>query len=1081
MNGECAGWCRGLACALLPAGLAVLFLGAGVHAEVAFPAPGGAPGAHTGDGSVFTGLAQSPTAAMFTGTATTTIPIVVPPGRRQSTPQLALRYSSSAGPSAYGYGWSLPLARIVRSTKDGVPRYDAGDAFVLEGPAGSLELVQIPGTRRFREKRGATFARIGFDERANTWTVIDKSGNTMVFGRSSRTRVGPMPDRADGTFGWLLERTTDTFGNEIDYQYVQTGRSAAPPGLPVAIEYGGNSSAGQGHMFSVHFEWRERPYPTVRRVSYRAGYQEPDDKMLAAIETYAAGRLVRRYSMNHSIDPASGALLLVGVSLDAFAERSENDVALPSTVFRYSPSVQVGWPPDGEPGRVQSAVVFASPGPFRDLGRTVRRETFDIDGDAIADYVDAGADPPVVRRGTGAGFAAPTTWPWPAGARYVRFSDQDGRLLVNVFDLTGDRLPDLVDARPGSCGQGFWCVYRNTGAGFDSSPIAWPAPTAELRRLSVDGGSVLVDTVDVNGDQRPDLVDSRRYTAAVPYWDVYMNNGSGFDAVPVAVEAPGPRPSRSATSGPTSYLLEGLYDINGDGLADFVDADVDDAGVPEPRSVDHWNVYFGTGYGFTLDPISWRIENATSRLLLDNYVNEHTSNETDASVTADFVDMTGDGLPDRVRYWSQTIVPGQPLEFPSCQEGFCATNPPGLPLMCCYSLLVFVNTGSSFSYPVEWPSWDSSMLLRRYSDAASPVAREMDLFDADGDGLIDLVEREGQEWRIFRHPASPLAAYPPEPSAERARPNLMVAMLNGVGGETFLSYLPASAYRDNAIPFAHWVVAGREIQDSIASVPAGQFRYWYRGGFYDGESREFRGFAETIELDAIGRATATRFHQDEARQGLVAESMVLGATGCAAADPFDRSDPCSPYRRVLLDTTNEWPETGPALLARRTSVPFHEGHPASDLTKTLSYEYDEYGNVLREVVSSPSADTVETTTTYAYSVADRADGIPARYLVDRPLRVVTRSLGSGAGPLSETEYVYDADEPRTGAVNQVKRCMAWESGACVRWSMVSYSYDRFGNVLRIRDANRGRTRNTYDEFHLYVTSARDGGGYVTQT
>jgi len=67
-------------------------------------------GSQTGDGSTtFTGLAQAPEANLFAGTAGTSIPIQVPPGRKNLTPQLALGYNSNGGPSPYGYGWDLPL------------------------------------------------------------------------------------------------------------------------------------------------------------------------------------------------------------------------------------------------------------------------------------------------------------------------------------------------------------------------------------------------------------------------------------------------------------------------------------------------------------------------------------------------------------------------------------------------------------------------------------------------------------------------------------------------------------------------------------------------------------------------------------------------------------------------------------------------------------------------------------------------------------------------------------------------------------------------------------------------------------
>src|SRR5438046_646613 len=105
--------------------------------------PSGAPGANTGDGSTpFTGLAQAPEANLFVGSAATSIPIEVPPGRKNVTPKLALGYTSGAGPSPYGYGWDLPLGRIQRSTKHGVLScYDQTYRrdFVLALPGSNIE------------------------------------------------------------------------------------------------------------------------------------------------------------------------------------------------------------------------------------------------------------------------------------------------------------------------------------------------------------------------------------------------------------------------------------------------------------------------------------------------------------------------------------------------------------------------------------------------------------------------------------------------------------------------------------------------------------------------------------------------------------------------------------------------------------------------------------------------------------------------------------------------------------------------------------------------------------------------------
>ena len=82
---------------------------------------------------------------LFTGRATTSVPIAVPPGRKGMQPALALSYSSSARNGWLGVGWGLDTGFIERNTKNGVPNYDTNDTFVFMFQGVSSELVRIPG------------------------------------------------------------------------------------------------------------------------------------------------------------------------------------------------------------------------------------------------------------------------------------------------------------------------------------------------------------------------------------------------------------------------------------------------------------------------------------------------------------------------------------------------------------------------------------------------------------------------------------------------------------------------------------------------------------------------------------------------------------------------------------------------------------------------------------------------------------------------------------------------------------------------------------------------------------------------
>ena len=78
-------------------------------------------------------------ADLFTGTATTSIPIEVPPGRQGVQPQLALVYGSANGNGWVGMGWKLEKSVIERRTKDGLD-YTADD-YVVRLSGINAELV----------------------------------------------------------------------------------------------------------------------------------------------------------------------------------------------------------------------------------------------------------------------------------------------------------------------------------------------------------------------------------------------------------------------------------------------------------------------------------------------------------------------------------------------------------------------------------------------------------------------------------------------------------------------------------------------------------------------------------------------------------------------------------------------------------------------------------------------------------------------------------------------------------------------------------------------------------------------------
>ena len=116
---------------------------------------------------------QSFQADLFTGKASFTYSIDVPPGRKGIQPNLNLIYSSQDNNEWCGVGWSLGLGAIYRSTKKGIPKYDGSDLFVFSISGNETELVSI-GSNEYKAKIESDFMKFVFN--GTYWEITDKAG-----------------------------------------------------------------------------------------------------------------------------------------------------------------------------------------------------------------------------------------------------------------------------------------------------------------------------------------------------------------------------------------------------------------------------------------------------------------------------------------------------------------------------------------------------------------------------------------------------------------------------------------------------------------------------------------------------------------------------------------------------------------------------------------------------------------------------------------------------------------------------------------------------------------------------------------
>lgn len=202
-------------------------------------------------GGAIKGIDEKFSVNAVNGTSSFTIPLPISPSRGIS-PSIGLTYSSGAGNSAFGLGWSLSLGSIKRKTEKALPQYlDSidSDVFIFSGaddlvpefkknPDGSFQL-DSNGDYKLNEIHRSTsegnftirfykprieglFARI---ERwiedvtgCIKWRVITKDNITSLFGWTASAIISD-PDDATKIFEWLPEFIFDDKGNCSHYLY----------------------------------------------------------------------------------------------------------------------------------------------------------------------------------------------------------------------------------------------------------------------------------------------------------------------------------------------------------------------------------------------------------------------------------------------------------------------------------------------------------------------------------------------------------------------------------------------------------------------------------------------------------------------------------------------------------------------------------------------------------------------------------------------------------------------------------------------------------------------------------------------
>jgi len=241
---------------------------------------------------------------LFTGRATTGIPIAVPEGRKGLQPALAMGYSSSSQNGWLGVGWGMDVGFIERSLRDGVPGYDGSDTFTFLFQGVNSELIRVAdGT--YRAKNEGLFMR--FEEAGvNGWIAYDKSGTKYFYGQTSVSQIGDGPR----VFRWCLDKVMDVNGNTMLVSYTHVGEQL----YLSTIEYTGHEPSGLAPANRVDFILEDRPdIPQTAK----PGFPLTTTKRLAAIDVWttmnSTWARARRYEISYTQSARTGRSLLSSI------------------------------------------------------------------------------------------------------------------------------------------------------------------------------------------------------------------------------------------------------------------------------------------------------------------------------------------------------------------------------------------------------------------------------------------------------------------------------------------------------------------------------------------------------------------------------------------------------------------------------------------------------------------------------------------------------------------------------------------------------------------------------------------------
>jgi RHS repeat-associated protein len=656
----------------------------------------------------------------FTGAATYSFPIPVPPSRGGIEPQLVLNYNSfRRNPNSWvGYGWDLELGMIERLPgDDNTISFGSSDGFQARfaGQTESLVYVEdssdpasdygvslgsgcddgVEHVKEYRAKvEGAYNIYLRFicnqevdgeitDSYEITfdvgWIVIDKGGRYYYFGQSDSSRIQGSGD-APNVGAWLLDSVVDPNENELTITYDENHYLEEVAYQDITIEF--------------HLEDKSTVFPQFKQMFLEI---ENVEWRLDQIEIKQDGSRLQLYDFEFQNTDVNRFQLLERITPYGETEYEY----LPSIDFEYNEEVQEGdnlWltsEKNWSANKNSSGV--SNYGWINNYTQLI-----DMNADGLVDIVHAEADSDdvYVYYNTGSDFdnnASASIWKDPLGEDPC---DQDG---------------DGDDDEWYGCSAkliGYGVGYSEDDA--DGGDDDGSEPDIDL---PTDGQQQIIFLQDMNGDLLPDRVRTK-LDGYDKSFEVFLNTGTKWKTNGDEWEDP-------CDDEGEGYVNNRVFlmDMNGDGLVDRVCGNSNDPSLDEDRK---FQVYLNNGEEFESDGTRW--EDPLNEIDQNSAAKGNNTGTYGYGIYAGIRDFNGDGLPDRFNV--VTDVSGDANPYYEC------TGSPGL--------VVFLNKGGEkWAQPDDECNADGVNILAirdpSDDDQEGYINFTHDWIDINGDGFLDRV------------------------------------------------------------------------------------------------------------------------------------------------------------------------------------------------------------------------------------------------------------------------------------------------------------------------------------------------------